>query len=70
MFLEVTGGEELYRVKKTEGERRMKEQSSPANADEQGIVKGEGCTCKIEKQVLEEIYRLVTVYFPSVRWWE
>ena len=43
MFLEVTGGEELYRVKKTEGERRMKEQPSPANADEQGIVKGEGC---------------------------
>ena len=42
MFLEVTGGEELYRVKKTEGERRMKEQPSPANADEQGIVKGEG----------------------------
>ena len=42
MFLEVTGGEELYRVKKTEGERRMKEQPSPANADEQGIVKGDG----------------------------
>ena len=49
MFLEVTGGEELYRVKKTEGERRMKEQPSPANAEEQGIVKGEGCFCKIEK---------------------
>ena len=31
MFLEVTGGEELYRVKKTEGERRMKEQPSPAS---------------------------------------
>ena len=29
-----TGGEELYRVKKTEGERRMKERPSPANADE------------------------------------
>ena len=42
MFLEVTGGEELYRVKKTECERRMKEQPSPANADEQGIVKGDG----------------------------
>ena len=42
MFLEVTGGEELYRVKKTEGERRMKEQSSPSKADEEGNVKGEG----------------------------
>ena len=48
MSLEVTGGEELYRVKKTEGERRMKEQPSPANADEQGIVKGEGSICTVE----------------------
>ena len=52
MSLEVTGGEELCRGKKTEGERRMKEQPSPANADEQGIVKGEGCICEIKKQVL------------------
>ena len=31
------------------GERRVKARPSPANADEQGIVKGEGCMCKIEK---------------------
>lgn len=37
------------------GERRVKVQPSPANADEQGIVKGEGCIYKIEKQVFEEI---------------
>ena len=65
MFLEVSGGEELYRVKKTEGERRMKEQSSPANADEQGIVKGEGCTCKIEKQVLEGNLPIGYCLFPQ-----
>ena len=34
MSLEVTGGEELYRVKKTEGERKVKACPSPANADE------------------------------------
>ena len=37
------------------GEGRVKVQPSPANADEQGIVKGEGCSCKIGKQVFEEI---------------
>ena len=44
------------------GERRVKVQPSPANAEEQGIVKGEGCSCKIEKQVLGEIYRLTIFY--------
>lgn len=44
------------------GERRVKVQPSPANAEEQGIVKGEGCFCKIEKQVLGEIYRLTIFY--------
>ena len=44
------------------GERRVKVQPSPANADEQGIVKGEGCICKIEKQVLGKIYRLTIFY--------
>ena len=39
------------------GERRVEVQPSPTNADEQGIVKGEGCSCKIEKQVFEEISR-------------
>ena len=51
--------------KKTEGERRMKEQPSPANADEQGIVKGEGCTCKIEKQVLEGNLPIGYCLFPQ-----
>lgn len=44
MFLEVTGGEELYRVKKTEGE---------------------GCTCKIEKQVLEGNLPIGYCLFPQ-----
>lgn len=35
------------------------------SADEQGIVKGEGCIRKIEKQVFGEIYRLATVYFSQ-----
>ncbi|WP_342382631.1 hypothetical protein RJT01_18160 [Bacteroides ovatus] len=33
------------------GERRVKAQPSPANADEQVIVKGEGCACIIGKLV-------------------
>lgn len=33
------------------GERRVKVQPSPANADEQGIVKGEGCAYIIEELV-------------------
>ena len=37
------------RIRKPMGERRVKVQPSPTNADEQGIVKGEGCSCKIEK---------------------
>jgi len=37
------------------GEGRAKVQPSPANADEQDIVKGEGWICKIEKWVLGEI---------------
>ena len=45
------------RIRKTVGEGWVKAQPSPANADEQGIVKGEGCICKIEKQVFEEISR-------------
>ncbi|MFS2352375.1 MULTISPECIES: hypothetical protein [Bacteroides] len=36
-------------TRKPMGERRVKVQPSPANAEEQGIVKGEGCFCKIEK---------------------
>ena len=42
MFLEVTGGEELYRVKKTEGERRMKEQPSPFTMPYSSALAGEG----------------------------
>lgn len=37
-----------YRIRKPMGERRVKVQPSPANAEEQGIVKGEGCFCKTE----------------------
>lgn len=39
-----------YRIRKPMGERRVKVQPSPANAEEQGIVKGEGCFCKTEQE--------------------